>query len=71
MYRLARVIPIGHPLQSKGAVTFTFSCPSCCSSILREGAINTLRGGGCANLASFDPKMLTPPKNGNIGLDPP
>ena len=37
---------------------------------LREGVINTLRG-GCANLASFDPKMLTPPKNGNIGLDPP
>ena len=27
---------------------------------VREGAINTL-GGGCANLASFDPKMLTPP----------
>ena len=25
----------------------------------REGAINTFRG-GCANLASFDPKMLTP-----------
>ena len=38
--------------------------------MIREGAINTLRG-GCANLASFDPKMLTPPKNGNIGLDPP
>ena len=26
---------------------------------LREGAINTFRG-GCANLASFDPNMITP-----------
>ena len=39
-------------------------------ALFREGAINTFRG-GCANLASFDPKMLTPPKNCNIGLDPP
>ena len=32
-------------------------------NVLREGAINMLRW-GCANLASFDPKMLTPPKKG-------
>ena len=37
---------------------------------LREGAKNILRG-GCLNLALLRSKIPTPPKNGNIGLDPP
>ena len=37
---------------------------------VREGAKNILRG-GCLNLALLRSKIPTPPKNGNIGLDPP
>ena len=39
-------------------------------NFVREGAKNILRG-GCLNLALLRLKIPTPPKNGNIGLDPP
>ena len=60
-----------HGLQSE-SVSLNYEASGSSQRVhgFREGAINTLRG-GCANLASLDPKMLSPPKNGNIGLDPP